>query len=313
MSKESQEILKIDLSKGDIVMRPVMIGLIISFHIVAFLGIMLFTNSEDTSAVKYFPLDRDVRFEETYTELNLLSESDEDEYDLEWKTGSTLDKPVYLRQDVSLLYMDGRLKGILSKWKENGQNLYQEKKVHGEDSNHYQVITFHHGELHYPDDEIKSIQDMSRSELYVIDSPLTPLESFTTPENQSQESWKQKLDHATNQQLSYQWNQLIEHFQIPKDQYEIIPLTELTDYETKPFPKLTAEQTQQVIGQLWEGLYKNYILTITGEAQPEKEMIHSYVPLVLADLDGTHLLILFEDSNQEKQRLTQYYPEFSND
>jgi len=287
--------------------------IIIFCHILAFLAILFFKQSQDISVVKFFPLDEMKRFNETSTDLNLLSESDEDEYDIQWKTVSTLDEPVYLRQDVSLLYMDGRLKGILSKWKENGQNLFQDQKVHGEDSNHYQAVTFHHGELHYPDDKIKSIQDMSRAELYVMDSPLTPLESFTTPENQSQEEWKRKLNHATEQQLNFQWNQLIEHFQIPKEQYEIIPLTDLPDYETKPFPKLTAEQTQQVIGQLWEGLYKNYVLQFTGESQPENEVIYSYVPLVLVDRDGKHLLILFEDANKEKQRLIQYYPDFSND
>ncbi|KGX85021.1 hypothetical protein [Pontibacillus marinus] len=284
--------------------------MIILCHIIAFLGVLLLKPNKEVSVVKFFPLDEVKRFDETSTDLTLLSESDEDEYDFQWKTASTLEEPVYLRQDVSLLYMDGHLKGILSKWKENGQNLFQEQKIHGEDSSHYQAVTFHHGEIHYPDDKIKSIQDMSRAELYVIDSPLTPLESFTSPQNQSQEDWKRKLDHATEQQLHYQWNQLIEHYQIPKEQYEIIPLTDLPDYETKPFPKLTAEQTQQVIGQLWEGLYKNYVLQFTGDSQ---EDLNSYVPLVLADRDGKHLLVLFEDMDQRKQRLIQYYPDFSSD
>ncbi|QHE52963.1 hypothetical protein [Pontibacillus sp. HMF3514] len=284
--------------------------IIILCHIIAFIGVLVLKPNKEVSVVKFFPLDEVKRFDETFTDLTLLSESDEDEYDFMWKTVSTLEEPVYLRQDVSLLYMDGHLKGVLSKWKENGQNLFQEQKIHGEDSSHYQAVTFHHGEIHYPDDKIKSIQDMSRAELYVIDSPLTPLESFTSPQNQSQEDWKRKLDHATEQQLNYQWNQLIEHYQIPKEQYEIIPLTELPDYETKPFPKLTAEQTQQVIGQLWEGLYKNYVLQFTDDS---KEDINSYVPLVLVDRDGKHLLVLFEDMNQRKQRLIQYYPDFSSD
>ena len=287
--------------------------IIISCHVVAFILIFGFQSNKELSVVKFFPLDDMKRFQETSTTLTLLSESDEDEYDIQWKTSSTLEEPVYLRQDVSLLYMDGRLKGILSNWKENGQNLFQEKNIHGEDSSHYQAVTFHHGEIHYPDDKIKSIQDMSQAELYVIDSPLTPLESFTTPQNQSHEDWRRKLDHATEQQLNYQWNQLIEHYQIPKEQYEIIPLTDLPDYETKPFPKLTAEQTQQVIGLLWEGLYKNYLLPFTGQSQPDQTDINSYVPLVLVDRDGKHLLVLFEDADRKKQRLTQYYPDFSKD
>lgn len=265
---------------------------------------------KDQTTVKFFPLDQEKRFEDTSTSLTLLSESDQDEYDIQWKTESLVDEPIYLRQDVSLLYSDGQLKGILSKWKESGQNLFQDTNVHGEDSSHYQAITFHHGELHYPDDNIKSIQDMSKAELYVIDSPLTPLESFETPENTTQKDWKKTLDHATNQQLHYEWNKYINHFQINKSQYEAIPLTSLPDYETKPFPSLSADQTLQVIGQLWEGLYKNYVLEFTSN---KDEPSRSYVPLVLAEKKGTHLLVLFENSKGEKEKLIQRYPFSSTD
>ncbi|KGX88877.1 hypothetical protein [Pontibacillus litoralis] len=268
---------------------------------------------DNTTAVKYFPIDTDRNFEETSTSLTLLSESDQDEYTIQWSATSSLAEPIYLRQDVSLLYEDGRLHGILSKWEENGQNISQKKDVHGEDSSHYQAVTFHHGEVHYPDDKIKSIQNMSEAELYVIDSPLTPLESFVTPGNATQQEWKETLDHATEQQLMYEWNQLINHFQIPKNKYEAIPLTSLPAYETKPLPSLTNEQTQQVIGQLWEGLYKNYILDFLSFQNSNQKAIKSYVPLLLADREGKHLLVLYENSRGEKEKLIQRYPDFSMD
>lgn len=293
------------------------IHLIILSHVVGFLFVLFFFKiglpNEDQTVIKFFPLDESKQFEETSSTLTLLAESDKDEYDIQWKTSSELTEPVYLRQDVSILFVNGRLKGVLSKWKESGQNLFLERIVHGEDSGHYQTVTFHHGEIHYPDDQIKSIQDMSSADLYVIDSPMSPLESFDVPQDANQKEWKRKLDHTTQQQLNYQWNQLIQHFKIPKSQYEIIPLTDLPNYETKPFPKLSAEQTQQVIGQLWEGLYKNYVLEITGQANQSSKANNSYVPLVLADKDGKHLLVLYEGINGGKQKLLQYYPDFSSD
>lgn len=299
--------------KGDESMRNIIYVLLAALFTGFFLTVVIPFQKDDQSVIKFFPLDETKGFEETSSTLTLLSESDKDEYDLQWKTTSVLGEPVYLRQDVSLLFLNGRLKGILSKWKESGQNLFLDKIVHGEDSGHYQTVTFHHGEIHYPYDEIKSIQDMSAAELYVIDSPMTPLESFEIPQNASQQEWKRKLDHTTTQQLIYHWNQLIQYFKIPKAQYELIPLTNLPDYETKPFPQLTADQTQQVIGQLWEGLYRSYVLNVTGEPEQKTTSINSYVPLVLADKDGKHLIVLYEDASGTKQKLLQYYPDFSND
>ncbi|SDK54830.1 hypothetical protein [Sediminibacillus albus] len=272
---------------------------------------LFFMRQEDHAVIKYFPLDEDLTFTKYMTDLDILSEVDIDEYDVQWKASSDIDKAIYLRQDVSLLYVDGRLKGILSKWKENGQTIEQKTRIHGEDSSHFQAITFHHGELHYPDDEIKSIQAMSYDELYVIDSPHTALESFDQPLNQSQEEWKDTLDHATNQQLSFHWRQLINHFDIPAETYTIIPLTELYEFEKKPIPGLNIEETQQVIGQLWEGLYKNYILGITG-TQSNQHPINTFIPLVLFDNNGKHLIVLYQDEKEEKQQLLQYYPSFDN-
>ncbi|KGX90865.1 hypothetical protein N781_05695 [Pontibacillus halophilus JSM 076056 = DSM 19796] len=266
---------------------------------------------EDSAVVKYFPLDDSKGFQSVETKLSLLQESDEDEYEILWETRSELEDPVYLRQDVTLLYVDGRLKGLLSKWKENGQNIFQETTIHGEDSSHFQAITFHHGELHYPDDVIKSIQQMSSAELYVIDSPHTPLESFQDPDDSNQKEWKGTLDHATNQQLQYSWAQLLQHYGIDRNLYEEVPLTQLNNYMTKPFPNLTIEQTQQVLGQLWEGLYRNYVLNVNDNN--ENLSLKSLVPLILLDKKGTHLIVVYEDAKGNKQRLLQRYPTYSND
>ncbi|WP_407268387.1 hypothetical protein [Radiobacillus sp. PE A8.2] len=258
----------------------------------------------NVSVIKFFPIDPSTTFTAVDTALNLRYETDQDEYEISWTASSTMDTPIYLRQDVSLLYIDGRLKGILSKWKEEEQNIELKSNIHGEDSSHYKAITFHHGEIHYPDDEIKSIQAMSHDELYVIDSPLTPLESFEQPGNTDQQEWKKTLDHATDQQLSYHWNQLIKYFSISENKYEFVPLTELYRYQTEPIPQLTLPETHQVIGQLWEGLYKNYILAISENNKP----INSFIPLILFDKQGEHLLVLYQDQNGDKQQLIQYYP-----
>lgn len=258
---------------------------------------------QEVSVIKYFPIDESMFFSNYGTELRMLTETDKDEYDLDWKASSEMSEKIYLRQDISLLYADGRLKGMLSKWKENEKDIQLSASIHGEDSSHFQTITFHHGEIHYPDDKIKSIQAMSHDELYVIDSPYSALESFEQPSDSNQTEWKKTLDHATNQQLSYHWKQLINYFQIPQDKYHFTALTDLFKYTKEPIPGLTQEKTKVVIGQLWEGLYKNYVLNISSNDKP----VNSFVPLILFDKKGKHLLVLYQNQNGEKKQLIQYY------
>ncbi|WP_226036902.1 hypothetical protein [Aquibacillus saliphilus] len=284
-------------------MKKKSVVITLSIIVCSLLVALSILNNKEVPVIKHFPIDEDVDFTSFGTALRLLSETGKDKYDVKWTASSELDKPIYLRQDVSLLYSDGRLKGILSKWKENEQNIQLESLIHGEDSSHFQAISFHHGEIHYADDEIKSIHSMSYDELYVIDSPHSALESFDHPLNSNQEEWKKTLDHATNQQLRYHWKQLINYFDIPQAKYNFEPLTNLHVYQSKPIPTLTQERTQIVIGQLWEGLYKNYILNISRNEQPVK----SFVPLILFSKQGDHLMVLYQDQDGEKQQLIQYY------
>ncbi|UFT97779.1 hypothetical protein KO561_11150 [Radiobacillus kanasensis] len=285
------------------------VGLIVIFTL--FLATLIMDGQgDDTSAIKHFPIDKSLDFTLQQTDLKLLSQTGNDAFNVLWKETSEIEKKVYLRQDVSVLYVDGRLRGVLSEWKENIDNISQETVLPDEGSSHFQAITFHHGELHYPDDKIKSIHGMSKSELYVIDSPHSALESFQKPEDQNQQEWMKTLNHATAQQLSYHWKQLLKHFQIPASNYHFVPLTNLYRYQDEPIPSLTMGETDVVIGQLWEGLYKNYILDITSQLSEDKP-VKSFVPLVLFDKEGTHLMVLFQDAHGQKQQLLQYYPSSS--
>ncbi|MFG6114336.1 hypothetical protein ACGTN9_04060 [Halobacillus sp. MO56] len=258
------------------------------------------------SVIKYFPIDETKKFVQAETQLSFESETDADEYEVDWKSISESNEPMYLRQDISLLYVDGQLKGILNKWRENGQQIEQSSVLHGEDTSLYQAITFHHGEIHYPEDVIKSIQTLSYDQLYVVDSPHTPLESFHTAENAEHREWEKTINHSIQQQLDYQWDELIAHFNIPPEKYIAVPLTDLYKYEDKPIPGVSQKDSTRILGQLWEGLYKNYVLGI-ADNKSTGHPIQSYIPLILFSKDADHLLVLFEDDQGKKEQLIQYY------
>ncbi|WP_066173441.1 hypothetical protein [Bacillus marinisedimentorum] len=268
--------------------------------------IMQFSRPEVRESLIYFPLDPELAFTQAETKLMLLKEKDADEYTLKWEVDSTLPRKVYLRQDISLLFEEGVLKDILNQWEEEADSLNLEKKVTAEDSNHFQSLSFHYGEVHYQNDHIRSVQKMSSDHLYVIDSPMTALESFRVPSTEEEKEWKRIIDHATNQQLLFTRDKLLAHFGIPAGKYATIPLTEVPAYGEKPFPGLDSAGTQRAIGNLWEGLYKNYVLGLPGPDGKKASAVGSSIPYILISSDGSHLLVLFEDAEGRPYQLIQY-------
>ncbi|WP_035720877.1 hypothetical protein [Gracilibacillus boraciitolerans] len=251
--------------------------------------------------IKYFPLDESISFDSATTELRLLHETGNDQYLIKWTSKSTLHDVIYLRQDVSLLYMDGRLKGMKGLWKEQEKDIKLELTFEESDSSHFQALSFHHGgEAHYPNDEIKSIQQMSSDHLYVIDSPYSALESFREPSSSSQEEWRETIEKTTNQQLQFTWKEWLTASNIQADDYILIPFIDIVQFQEQPISQLSQEQTDKIIGQLWEGIYKEYILPISNQTKTKNQMM----PLILIDKDLDHLIVLF--SNEQNQLETLY-------
>lgn len=279
--------------------------------LMAFITIIIGSlNTRDINVIKFFPLDETKKLYGEKTDLTFLSEGKKDDYQVAWSIQSNIEEPVFLRQDLSLLFIDGILKGILNQWKEDADKLQQETIFSGENSSHLEAISFHHGEIHYPDESIKSTQKMTYDELYVIEEADKSVATFKEPVTPSEIEWKKNLDRSQNKKLTTHWQQLMDHFQIDKNNYVEIPLVDLHYYEKEPFPNLTLSQTQQVIGQLWEGLYRHYLLGIQTKNEAENPL-NTFMPLILVHEKGDHLIVLYEDASGKKQRLLQQIPAFN--
>lgn len=269
--------------------------------------ILVNTNSNPVrESFIYFPPDPDTTFESASTSLSILTQEDEDEYTLSWKTESKTSETAYLRQDISLLYEEGRLLETMSIWKENTDFLSQQKKITSEDSGHYEAITYHYGEIHYPNDVIKSAQAMSYDQLYVIDSPMTPLETFKTPTSEEEIEWKKLLDHAASQQSQLVFKTLVNNYQLIPEDYYIIPLTKLHLYQDAPLPGLSVKESVDAIGGIWEGLYKYYFLGIQPEEDEIESPIGSTIPFILLHKESPYLLVLYQTKSGKNVQLIQY-------
>ncbi|MBA2869894.1 hypothetical protein HNQ85_000152 [Anoxybacillus calidus] len=255
-------------------------------------------------SIIFFPLDPNVTFTKADTRLVLEPKKKNNEYVLRWYTTSSLDRKVYLRQDISLLFANGRLLGTLSKWKENSQTLLQEKIVKEKNSQLFQAISFHYGEIH-DGETIRSSQKMSGDYLYVIDSAYSPFMSFRQARTTEQKEWKHVLSQTTRQFLDYKTKQLVIHFSIHEKNYYHFYLPEFIVYNEQPFPDLSIEKTQKIIGNLWEGLYKNYFLGIKKKNGTIVSPTGSTMPVIFISKDYTHLIVLFETRDGEKIQLIQ--------
>ena len=92
------------------------------------------------------------------------------------------------------------------------------------------------------------------------------------------------------------------------DQYTTIPLTSIYQYEEVPLPGFNKEQTQAIIGRLWEGLYKNYFLGVKKQDGTTIDPIGSTIPLILVSTDQTHLLVVSELKDDDIMLLKQQIP-----
>lgn len=260
---------------------------------------------EVRESLTYFPIDPSLSFLTAETKLRLQSEKENGEYEVIWETVSETDKKVYLRQDVSILFRGGFLVDSMYEWKENTATLEQSKYDKGKDSTLYQTISLHHAENHIKDNIIKSAQTMTSNKLYIIDSSFSPLESFQVPINKEQNEWKKIIDHVISENIMNSWDQLIKNFNINKEAYYELSLFDLETFNTNPLPGVSQEKTQKIIGQLWEGLYKNYLLGIKRSQDEVISPIGSKVPLILVSKDLTHLYVLIEGKGGERIKLIQ--------
>jgi hypothetical protein len=251
-------------------------------------------NPKVQESITFFPIDPSVTYKIAQTSLQLI-----DKKILVWKIDSTLDRNAYLRQDAGFLYSNGRLKDKLSGWKQNTKRMEQEKRIESNENALFEAITFHHAELHERGGKIFSSQAMSADHLYVINSGTNTQSSFRIPATKEQSEWKLKLDEQTERMLQYSWNKGVRHFSIHLSDYQAFPLNRFNNQAKKGFSGFTKDETDRIVGNLWEGLYKNYLYGIKKADGTTVDSIGSTLPLILLANNKTHLLVLTETQNGE--------------
>jgi hypothetical protein len=263
-----------------------------------------FIKKEARESITFFPIDSSFSFTEADTSIDFFKGTPLD-YELHWTVGSKSSESVYLRQDISMIYENGKLDNKMTEWKTTSKNIYLEKDIKGKTPGLWEAISFHQGEIHNNEEKYRSVQKMSSDLLYTV----TLNDTFTgykTPKNAAERRLKNKLDHETNKFLQNTLAQLLNYYQIDRNNYHVISLHSLTGYNEKALPGFNQPKSQEIIGKLWEGLYKNYFINITTKSGQKISPIGSSMPYILLSKDKTHLFVLFQTATGENVQLIQY-------
>lgn len=254
-------------------------------------------HKQSNPTIKYFPIDPEIYFEQKETTLTLTD--DQKPFTITWKSDSKSSDPIYLRQDISLLYRNGKLVGFRNRWKESENHIHMQEQFQHDENSLFQSISYHHGESHNNNSDIKSIQGMTYDQLYIFEN--NNFFKFMKEKTSNELQVIEHLEKNVRQNLLDNWNQWINDAQININDYHLVPLTDLKQaYQTGslPLPEINKEQ---IIGQLWEGLYKNYVLPSTDVKDDQ------YIPIILFANNKTHLKVLF-NQNKQVEQLIQKYP-----
>jgi hypothetical protein len=251
---------------------------------------IFFTYKPVKETIIYFPIDPSVTFLKSKT--HLAAEEKKDQYRIDWTVSSQLDKNAFLRQDVGLLFLNGKLIGIQKDWEQNKQSLNQEQAFTLSNDGVLEGISFHYAELHPTQETYRSAQSLSDALLYVMDSSGTDFHAFSRPFTVEEVKFKNRTDSMVQKLQEQTLKKAADSFSLNLQHYKVLPLTKLKNQEAVFFSGLTESKRAETIGQLWEGLYKNYVINIKKENGTVLNPINSTVPLLLLNKNLKELLVV---------------------
>lgn len=289
-------------------MRKYMLVFVIALGISISPILMKEFNLESKESIIFFPIHPSISYTKAITELTLLDHTEDNSHSVNWKISSNLEQEAYLRQDIGFLFKNGRLAGKLGPWKQETKEISQEQIIKSKESGVYDAISFHYSEIHNKEEDIFSSQKMSSDRLYIIDSSFSPLASFRTAHTKVELEWKTVLDRVFKSRNEQNLLKALKVHGVDRNNYVPLLLTELPQYEQKPIPGYNRKNSDIIIGNLWEGLYKNYFQGIKKADGTVIAPDYSTIPLIMISKKKPELLIFTETKDGESIMLRQLLP-----
>ncbi|MCU9595135.1 hypothetical protein OEV82_11870 [Caldibacillus thermolactis] len=260
---------------------------------------------ESVETITFFPVDENAYFLDAKTTIH-SPQTKGNQIRLPISTNSRLNENAYLRQDISLIFANGRLVEKFGEWRENTDKIKMDGVVELANDQVIHALSYHYGELHRNEEDITSSQTFSNDLLYMItDVNQDQFLFFRQPSNDEERFWKEKLDEKEKKLLDSVIQKAVTTFNLNLDHYNIIPIIQLPEYSKSGLPGFSKKQTGEIIGKLWEGIYKNYFLDIRKNDGEIVSPIGTTIPIILLAKNRSHLYVIFETNSNEIMYLKQ--------
>lgn len=251
------------------------------------------------NSLTYFPNDPTLDFFKAQTHLSMERVQSSTNYKLNWTTISQTNIPVYLRQDVALLFQNGKLIQVSNKWKRKVTSLNLQQALLFQGISHFEAISVHYAESHLANGTIGSKEVMSFDHLFVRANGYENIDAFKIPIDKAETDFQREITRSVQQEQHYIAEEAAKKYHLQLDNYDVIPLSHLEVYRQNTLPHLDEKNSQRVISQLWEGLYQDYILGIRIDGQKMESPLGSSMPLILFPKKGKQILVVIQSKSNQ--------------
>ncbi|WP_433743142.1 hypothetical protein [Falsibacillus pallidus] len=287
--------------------------MLMAFLLFIVIGYSIFASADPDAkeSITYFPIDKEAVFLKASNSITIKENAGQDSYSARWEMESELNQRAFLRQDIGFLYSNGILAAKMNKWGQNISLIKNGSTYKSKESSLLQSVGLHYAEIHSKENgDITSAQRMSQDQVYAIQSKWSRPYSFRIPSSNEERQWKNIIEQLMQQKLDYWVEKTSEKLPLQKQNKQIFFLTELPSYNDKPLPGFTKSQSDTIIGNLWEGLYKNYFLGIQLKNGTIEDPLGSTVPIIFLDKNKRELLVVFLSKSGEPIELKQKIPAY---
>lgn len=238
------------------------------------------------------PISTDIYYTDSQSMISLEKWSKE-KHKLTLHVTSSTNDTVLERHDLSLVFANGRLANMLSDHNSDSHKSSSQIPIRGEGSIRYDVISFHHAATKHRSADIQASQvHMSSDQVYLLSSNFSSPTMFREAQTNTQRHWKRILDQGIQQDIQYQWNHMLKHFEVDTNEYTLFTLMNL---------EMLIEENlanKLVVGKVWEAIFQFYMV---GEFEDKRiDPINSTMPLILISKAGSYFIILYRTADGEE-------------
>ncbi|MFD2704271.1 hypothetical protein [Salibacterium lacus] len=191
---------------------------------------------------------------------------DNDEYVLESKGTLETKVPADKQQAQIILMEDGYVKDSAAAWSENESDITVLKQTASEDSGRYDLTGFY-GMKNAP----VYTYDWSSNSLYVLDTPISDLHSFSIADSKEEKRTGKMMDTIIRQQQQHVKRFIKDSADLPES-FRLFPLTDWKKYMTPSVSGLSPDTAEKA----WQDVYHT-IVDVTASQQKQRKKVMPFL------------------------------------